>query len=107
MYDRPPLAFKPIDLSEKHSLLIRLSKTYEEFRNGEEGSSVLTECLANGEIQLRKQRPALIVSSTSWTEDEDFSVLFTALKGISILLKYNLRKISFFHIFLLTFIIRV
>ncbi|KAG8038901.1 hypothetical protein G9C98_003208 [Cotesia typhae] len=80
LYDRPPLAFKPIDLSEKHYLLTRLSKTYEEFRNGEEGSSVLTECLANGEIQLRKQRPALIVSSTSWTEDEDFSVLFTALK---------------------------
>lgn len=60
---------------------MRLSETYEELGNGEKKSSILTQCLPNGDIQLCSQRPALIISSTSWTEDEDFSILLTALKS--------------------------
>ncbi|XP_034939473.1 chitobiosyldiphosphodolichol beta-mannosyltransferase [Chelonus insularis] len=79
LYDRPAKEFRPIDLTEKHNLFVKLSETYEEFGNGEKDTSIFTESSHNGDIKLRNPRPALIVSSTSWTEDEDFLVLFTAL----------------------------
>lgn len=67
-------------MQEKHSLMTKLAKIYEVFGD-ENGLSRFTECLASGEIGLRLDRPGFIVSSTSWTDDEDFSILFNALQG--------------------------
>ncbi|XP_008214312.2 chitobiosyldiphosphodolichol beta-mannosyltransferase isoform X2 [Nasonia vitripennis] len=79
LYDRPPEEFHPISIEEKHELLLKLSKDYDIFKGTEENCTAFTTQLPNGEVALRNDRPALVVSSTSWTEDEDFSILLDAL----------------------------
>ncbi|KAF7265936.1 hypothetical protein GWI33_020677 [Rhynchophorus ferrugineus] len=78
LYDRPPLIFKPISLKDKHEFLIRLGQTYNVLLDGP-NSTIFTELIDN-EVKLKRSRPAFIVSSTSWTEDEDFSILFDSLQ---------------------------
>ncbi|XP_014237472.1 chitobiosyldiphosphodolichol beta-mannosyltransferase [Trichogramma pretiosum] len=81
LYDRPAEKFRSISLSEKHELLMRLMKTQEDcdaFKSNDENSTALTKEV-DGDIILQNERPAMIVSSTSWTPDEDFSTLIKAL----------------------------
>lgn len=80
LYDRPAEHFRPISVEEKHALFLILSEYYEIFRGENDSCTLFTETLSNGEIQMRSDRPALMVSSTSWTEDEDFSILLNALE---------------------------
>jgi hypothetical protein len=44
-------------------------------------TTTFTRLLPDGKAVWRNDRPGLIVSSTSWTEDEDFSILLSALQG--------------------------
>lgn len=70
LYDRPGPQFKKITLFEKHCLLEKMKLN--EF----------TMISKSGEVQLKSDRPGLLVSSTSWTPDEDFSILLKALQSI-------------------------
>jgi beta-1,4-mannosyltransferase len=82
LYDRPPIHFHPINIDKKHQLFKKLSTDYKEFRSidddGQE-TTAFTKLGTNG-VELKANRPALLVSSTSWTPDEDFSTLLSALE---------------------------
>ncbi|XP_011172792.2 chitobiosyldiphosphodolichol beta-mannosyltransferase [Solenopsis invicta] len=63
LYDRPTDKFHPITLAERNEFLRKLVEKY------------------NISIPSKgTKRSGLIVSSTSWTEDEDFSILLCALQ---------------------------
>lgn len=86
LYDRPPLQFHPRTLEEKHSLFMDLAKIIPQFANTElapteeaQEASAFTIKLSTGAVKYRPNRPALLISSTSWTPDEDFGILLSAL----------------------------
>lgn len=84
LYDRPPENFHSITLEEKHDLFYRLASEHHEFlpttlNDDEYQGTLFTYKDAVGVVHLRENRPAILVSSTSWTPDEDFSILLKAL----------------------------
>ncbi|WIA30836.1 hypothetical protein OEZ86_000894 [Tetradesmus obliquus] len=104
LYDRPPDQFHPCSAAEKHELFGRLHQQLQQDGIGqclqrqlaaaaEYGSSgnkqqqqqqqqlatLLTVQAAGSKQPVpRPGRPALVVSSTSWTPDEDFGILLEA-----------------------------
>uniref|UniRef100_A0A3B4ZFQ0 Chitobiosyldiphosphodolichol beta-mannosyltransferase n=1 Tax=Stegastes partitus TaxID=144197 RepID=A0A3B4ZFQ0_9TELE len=72
LYDRPPSIFREMPLKLQHGLFMRLADL--------EKSVFSVRDAADGAVTLRTNRPALLISSTSWTEDEDFSILLKALQ---------------------------
>ncbi|MBW0513903.1 hypothetical protein O181_053618 [Austropuccinia psidii MF-1] len=86
-YDRPPQSFRPLTVAEIHSFFSRSS-----FNSDPALTSIYNcdpplfkETLLTFEdeetntIKYKPMRPALLVSSTSWTVDEDFTVLVDAI----------------------------
>ena len=105
MHDRPPEIFQPLkDPADAHALHLKLRGALSEAIHGEgdccsasygvgDGQEDPNDTLftsgfgarparsAGGAQQsprLRQDRPALVVSSTSWTADEDFGILLEA-----------------------------
>ena len=76
LYDRPLDTFRPCSVEEKHKLLSKLADIYPAQIDA---SSITESDSETGVVRLRPERPAILVSSTSWTKDEDFSILFEAL----------------------------
>nr|XP_042904648.1 chitobiosyldiphosphodolichol beta-mannosyltransferase isoform X2 [Parasteatoda tepidariorum]XP_042904653.1 chitobiosyldiphosphodolichol beta-mannosyltransferase isoform X2 [Parasteatoda tepidariorum] len=81
LYDCPPSIFHPISVEEKHYFFKKMSETYPQFKSKLETAENETRFtkLIEDKCELLPSRPALVVSSTSWTEDEDFSLLLAAL----------------------------
>ncbi|XP_020399251.2 beta-1,4-mannosyltransferase isoform X1 [Zea mays] len=88
LYDQSPDFFHPASLMEKHGLFSRLGNSMcsamgnadcisvEEV--GEDMNTTAFTSKIDGQVFLKPNRPALVVSSTSWTPDEDFSILLEA-----------------------------
>ena len=94
-YDKPPVMFRPTSVEEQHDLFRRLTldgifsgQVSHDDRNKDDiiDETIFTQSIRdqNGRsfIRLRKDRPVLLVSSTSWTPDEDFSILLLALREL-------------------------
>ncbi|KIJ45070.1 glycosyltransferase family 33 protein [Sphaerobolus stellatus SS14] len=95
LHDRPPAHFHSCLPSEVHDLFLRLSSSLDPTLGSFFPSHKLPESTAFTTLapaatstsiypssplhNRRPERPALIVSSTSWTADEDFSILLDAL----------------------------
>eukprot|EP00979_Chaetoceros_neogracilis_P008233 scaffold1829_cov289-Chaetoceros_neogracile.AAC.4 len=98
LYDRPPEFFRPTKAEVMHDLMKRLKSDMEKqspcLRVEETNRTLFTEVLlqhGNRQIVERddEDRPVLIVSSTSWTADEDFSILLRALGLLDRTIKEN------------------
>jgi len=73
LYDQAQKHFRRLEVDEIHKLLLKLN-----FKENE-NETVITR--SNGSsIEFKENRPALVISSTSWTPDEDFSILLESLK---------------------------
>lgn len=81
-YDRPPDIFKAVTNKDMHPLFTTLGFEYELFlKDCKNGETIFTKLTDDLKVVLKDDRPGLVISSTSWTEDEDFSILLTALQG--------------------------
>ncbi|KAJ3052463.1 mannosyltransferase [Rhizophlyctis rosea] len=86
LHDRAPKHFRRLPVSEIHDLLCRLDFTDLEIqylagdKNFPTKSLITNKPGAKAAPVFKSDRPALIISSTSWTEDEDFSILLEAAK---------------------------
>ncbi|KZV74769.1 glycosyltransferase family 33 protein [Peniophora sp. CONT] len=103
LHDRPPAHFRRAAQSEIHELFLRLAPNLptdflprystpystpmtevKASRTTSVDSAITDPTMASNQLAmpcLRKDRPALVVSSTSWTPDEDFSILLAALSA--------------------------
>jgi beta-1,4-mannosyltransferase len=91
LYDQPPEFFQPTSLEGKHQLFCRIHHNLSQpFGLGDcisygmlqmtsrDLNETLFTAQVSDDILLKQNRPALIVSSTSWTPDEDFGILLEA-----------------------------
>lgn len=84
-YDRPPSwTFGNATIEEKHDLFMRLGSEYPVFHAmPESNENRFTRRDPSGKVSWLPDRPMIVMSSTSWTPDEDFSILLEAVQ------KYN------------------
>ncbi|KAG0308699.1 hypothetical protein BGZ98_007170 [Dissophora globulifera] len=89
LYDRAPENFRQLDVAEIHDFHkdLKLEKLVQEqslnrtfLPTISANQTLFTEKSASARSAFRADRPILIVSSTSWTADEDFQMLLDAAK---------------------------
>jgi beta-1,4-mannosyltransferase len=91
LHDQPPDFFHRTTVKDAHDLFQKFEadpkcKLHKALlgdawnsKNNSKDSTLLTNVNEKGEVEFRHDRPALVVSSTSWTKDEDFGILLEAV----------------------------
>ena len=86
-HDRPPEFFREASAAEGRDVIGRLClEGWSGGRRGGRGrgwrgeDDFTTVVRGTGEVKWKEGRPWLLVSSTSWTPDEDFGILLRALE---------------------------
>ena len=98
-HDRPPKQFKRATMKDMHKLFLKLSEKYDTFKPIDDNALTtaertrITMVRKDGQVTYVPNRPAIVVSSTSWTDDEDFSLLLVALEQF----ENNLQEIESTH----------
>jgi beta-1,4-mannosyltransferase len=90
LHDSPPAVFRLRTLAEQHGLLQRLSMSlvlpaaWQGKIDQENTSSATLGTVMDGRrrVRPRPHRPALVVSSTSWTPEEDMGMLLEACVAV-------------------------
>lgn len=95
LYDKPPSHFNSLSVNEKHDFFLKMkdsipafkSDTRDWYHRGQgapqehrETRFTVNHCDPPYHVIPRPDRPAILLSSTSWTEDEDFDLLLDALQ---------------------------
>jgi beta-1,4-mannosyltransferase len=93
LHDRPVRALGPTPLAERHAVFRRLAVELDGMESAAgdaaaagggappvERTPFTARAGGSGAVVLRADRPALIVSPTSWTADEYFTLLFAAVE---------------------------
>ncbi|CAF0728199.1 unnamed protein product [Rotaria sp. Silwood1] len=85
LYDKPTNLFHIPTIEEKHQILMKMNTqyAYTPFQGRSINSTRFTTEDEKNNIAYLQDRPAILVSSTSWSEDENFELLFDALKKYS------------------------
>uniref|UniRef100_A0A7S1KPX8 Chitobiosyldiphosphodolichol beta-mannosyltransferase n=1 Tax=Percolomonas cosmopolitus TaxID=63605 RepID=A0A7S1KPX8_9EUKA len=88
LYDRPTNSFRDHDtipMEERHELFVKLGWA---IAGSNDHETLFTKRdKRTGNVQYLENRPALIVSSTSWTPDEDFALMLNAIEEYDVLHK--------------------
>lgn len=81
LHDMAPEFFSPPAAEAVHELLTRMPPLASIVGTPPSpGSTLLTRTGDGGRVSWRADRPAMLISSTSWTPDEDFGILLEALQ---------------------------
>ena len=84
LHDRPPTHFRRTEPMIQHELFQRVLPSMEppplpSYARSSPTETPFTSINTSNFVTIRPDRPALVVSSTSWTADEDFTPFLTAL----------------------------